>query len=291
MEFDTAPYKGSNFFGSISSRQVGQITIYNVKAQPHNAHHPKPISFNEKSTYIVVALQIEGVCHVSQDGRNITLQPGDFTILNTARAFDLKCPQQMEQYSLRLPWDRMRQDLISPEKITGTAIKGSSGIGAIASRFLRDFVENSSQLNETEVNSLTYSLIGILNTAALSRMGKEARETSESHDFQLQQIRLYIEENIKDQEISAEKVAVAHGITTRYLHKLFEIENTSFSRFIWDRRLEHCRRDIENPYMLGQFISEIAYSWGFNSSSHFSRLFKKRYNISPRTLRNTIKKT
>lgn len=291
MEFDTDPYKGDNFFGSITSRQVGQVTIYNVKAQPHNAHHPKPIAFSGENTYIVAALQIQGECHVFQGGRSVIMEPGDFTLLDTSQAFDLKCPKPMEHYTLRIPWDKMRQDLISPEKITGTAIRGSDGIGAIASGFLRSFVENSSKLNETEVNSLTYTLVGILNTAAFSHIGKQVRETSESHDFQLQQIRLYLEENLREQDLSAEKVAMAHGITTRYLHKLFEVENISFNRFIWDRRIEHCKRDLENPYMIGKSISDIAYSWGFNSSSHFSRLFKKQYSISPRALRKSVNKS
>jgi AraC-like DNA-binding protein len=184
-----------------------------------------------------------------------------------------------------MPWDEIHRDLISPQRITGLAIPGSEGIGCVASSFLKTFIQQAPNLSLPEVSSLTRSVIETLNVAALSYLDVSARESTDCRAFQLHQIRLYIEEHLRDSDLSIEKIAEAHGITERYMHKLFKAEGISASRLLWERRLDRCKRDIENPYFSGKSITEIAYSWGFSSSSHFSRVFKQRFQKSPKAFR------
>ncbi|MDZ4212618.1 MAG: helix-turn-helix domain-containing protein, partial [Methylotenera sp.] len=48
-------------------------------------------------------------------------------------------------------------------------------------------------------------------------------------------------------------------------------------------RLEKCRKEIlEYPY---EPLSVIAFKWGFNDMSHFSRAFKKRFGMRPTELK------
>lgn len=56
------------------------------------------------------------------------------------------------------------------------------------------------------------------------------------------------------------------------LHKLFRDEAETLGEYIWQARL-------------ARSITEIAFSWGFNISPHFSRVFKERYGLSPRGFR------
>ena len=55
---------------------------------------------------------------------------------------------------------------------------------------------------------------------------------------------------------------------------------------MWDRRLERSREALMAGN--GASISEIAFACGFNSSAHFSRAFKAKYEVSPRELRDTV---
>jgi len=52
-----------------------------------------------------------------------------------------------------------------------------------------------------------------------------------------------------------------------------------------DALLQQNREDLASAAQRKRSITEIAFSWGFNSSPHFSRLFKERYGISPRRYR------
>jgi AraC-like DNA-binding protein len=51
------------------------------------------------------------------------------------------------------------------------------------------------------------------------------------------------------------------------------------SDYIWGARLQHCRQELETH--AGKTITDVAFSWGFSSSSHFSRVFRKCFGVVP----------
>ena len=101
----------------------------------------------------------------------------------------------------------------------------------------------------------------------------------------LREIRLHIEDELSNPDLTPGNVARAHGISRRHLDKLFETEPHTVSQFIWERRLLHSRRALAEPQLAHLSITEVAYNWGFSSSSHFSRAFKARFGMTPRQAR------
>jgi AraC-like DNA-binding protein len=63
---------------------------------------------------------------------------------------------------------------------------------------------------------------------------------------------------------------------------LFSERGITVSDYIWRARLQHCRQELENYG--GKTITDVAFSWGFSSSSHFSRVFRKNFGVSPSTI-------
>ena len=66
---------------------------------------------------------------------------------------------------------------------------------------------------------------------------------------------------------------------------LFRLTGMSVSEWIWDRRLHRCHDLLTRPELHPLSLTEIAYRMGFNSSSHFSTAFRKKYGLSPSELR------
>jgi AraC-like DNA-binding protein len=97
-----------------------------------------------------------------------------------------------------------------------------------------------------------------------------------------QKIKDYIGTNLHDPDLCIDGIASAFNCSKRYLHMAFACEGTTIARYIWSVRLEKCRRDLESARR--GTVTDIAFSWGFNSSSHFSRLFKERYGVTPSRL-------
>jgi AraC-like DNA-binding protein len=85
--------------------------------------------------------------------------------------------------------------------------------------------------------------------------------------------------------LDAQTVAEAVGLSPRYINKLFEVEDTSLMRYIWNTRLEYCAKELADPVCSITRISDIAMKWGFNDMSHFSRAFRDSFDMSPRDWR------
>ncbi|MFD5065580.1 helix-turn-helix transcriptional regulator [Streptomyces sp. NPDC058394] len=98
----------------------------------------------------------------------------------------------------------------------------------------------------------------------------------------LERIRADVEENLMDPDMSPESIARAHHISVRYLHKLFQNDGTTVSAWIRQRRLGSCRRELSRSSNRRRSVAAVAQSWGFMSPSHFSRLFRQEYGMSPR---------
>jgi AraC-like DNA-binding protein len=46
--------------------------------------------------------------------------------------------------------------------------------------------------------------------------------------------------------------------------------------------LQNCRQELEAH--AGKTITDVAFSWGFSSSSHFSRVFRKYFGFVPSSI-------
>jgi AraC-like DNA-binding protein len=95
----------------------------------------------------------------------------------------------------------------------------------------------------------------------------------------------FIAANLNDPMLTLGGIAKAIGCSKRYLHKLFDDEAETLNTFIWHSRLERIRQDFADPSLRQHSITEIAFSRGFNSSTHFSRSFREVYGIAPSVYR------
>jgi len=89
----------------------------------------------------------------------------------------------------------------------------------------------------------------------------------------------FIREHLRDPDLCIDRISAALGCSKRYLHMLFSDRGMTVSDYIWKARLQHCRQELETQN--GKTITDVAFSWGFSSSSHFSRVFRKYFGIAP----------
>ena len=95
-------------------------------------------------------------------------------------------------------------------------------------------------------------------------------------------VKAYIEAQLADPELSVERIAHACNISVRGLHRLFaEDPAGSVSSYLWQRRLIRCAEVLRDPSQAHRSITDVCFSYGFSSSSHFSRLFKDRFGVPP----------
>jgi transcriptional regulator GlxA family with amidase domain len=101
-------------------------------------------------------------------------------------------------------------------------------------------------------------------------------------DERLIRIKAYIASHLAEPELSVEKIAHACRISLRGLHRYFAQDAAgSVSSYLWQQRLVRCAEMLRDPRHAHRSITDVCFSCGFSSSSHFSRLFKGRFGVPP----------
>jgi signal transduction histidine kinase/DNA-binding response OmpR family regulator/ligand-binding sensor domain-containing protein len=93
-----------------------------------------------------------------------------------------------------------------------------------------------------------------------------------------------IEEHLDDADFSVETFSKLVGMSRVSLYnKLNSLTNHSVQKFIFAIRLKRAAQLLKES---GMTVTEVAYSVGFKDPSHFSKLFKKQFGVSPKAYIN-----
>lgn len=282
---------GEGFFGHIADRPLGDVRLSEVSSTAHHVRRSSRMLSRADEDYMLLSLQMHGTGSVEQDGRQAILEPGDFALYDSTRQYDLKFDSDFSQLVLKTPRGMFLDRFAGSESATAVRIPGSTGMGRVASSFIREVAREAHTLLPYEIERVTHNAIDVMAAALGHTLLDQPVRQSSTKAAQLIRIKLFIDSNLADPTLSPEKIAGANGISTRYLNKLFEAEQVSVCRFIWDHRLKRIAQDLLDPAFASRSISEIALRWGFNNLSHFSRLFKDRFNLCARDYRAKHRKT
>ena len=88
-----------------------------------------------------------------------------------------------------------------------------------------------------------------------------------------------------DPDLTPERIAVALGCSRASLYRAFAKQGESVAAAIWQARLERAHRMLTSPEGIGLLVSDIATLSGFREMPTFTRMFKRRYGLTPSDVR------
>jgi AraC-like DNA-binding protein len=286
VELECHADQSNEFFGTLTNRALLNIQFSHVRAAAQKVVRTRSKIAQSNHDYYLLSLQTHGRGMVAQDGRTAILKPGDFALYDTTRPYDLTFTETFGQLVLRLPREIVSSRLSDAESLTALPIQGDRGAGRLVSGFIHQLHAQLDELDAESAWRLHASAVDLLATALASQIGTQQPGVRESHILFRRRIRAFIDRQHSDPDLSCELIAARHGISERYLRKLFEGSNESVSEWIWKRRLDQAKRDLVDPLRSHIAITSIGYEVGFKDPAHFSRAFKARFGMTPREFRS-----
>lgn len=154
----------------------------------------------------------------------------------------------------------------------------SDDVGRLAQALVRVALDERPG-RATHEAELAGTILSLLDQSLPGRAAPQA--TPLPAEMLRQRVKTYVRLHLRDPDLTIARIATALSCSKRYLHMCFADQGLSITEFIWTERLDQCRRELEQDIQSGRTLTEVAFSWGFNSSSHFSRLYKKRFGTPP----------
>jgi len=282
--WDVTPVGSSSFRMNIKSVPFGQMNLSRAslsQAQVTNTARPDGVSPDH--TYNIYMSNRRHTI-VTPD-RTVVLEPGDVTVSDSDSDVTITTKEPYTTIGLTVPANLLTTFISHPEKAVGVRFSSKSGFSKIVSSLLLTMWEYADTENFDAIGTDTANnLLALLATCC--RTGSVEPETHVAGIVaKREKIKQAIEHNLRSPDLCVGELAKQFGFSIRYIQRLFSEEDCTVSKYIRRKRLEGCKRQLGDPAWLNHSITDIAFNWGFNSSAHFSRVFKEEYGINAREYR------
>jgi AraC-like DNA-binding protein len=184
---------------------------------------------------------------------------------------------------IRIPQSVLNPRLLNLQILPMGTLTGRAAVNRIFSAFLRSIVADLEELTDEHIRPIEIALSEFVISSLAESSATSCFDVAGASNFN--RICQAIETQLGDGDLSLRQVADQQHVSARYIQKLFQQAGTSFSHYLRQRRLEHCRADLASTAHRALSISEICFRWGFNDAAHFSRSFRADYGQSPRNYR------
>ena len=285
VQLDCSSDLGSAFNGRVARAPLGEASCTEVSSQQQRVYRTRSRIARSHEDFFLIALGKHGVGGVAQDGRETVLRPGEFTIYDTTRPYELRFDDAFTQVILQVPRDMLLRRVPGTETLTAISFGSDRPLQKLAHDFVYRLCQSADEIQPEHAVRLSEQAVDLVAMALSERLGTQALPSTRRLAL-LHRLKAHVRTHLADSDLSISETATALGVSPRYVNDLLSEEGTSFQRFVLTERLAQCQRDLASPILAHRHVSEIAFAWGFNDVSHFGRVFRERYGLSPRDFRN-----
>ena len=272
----TEPLGATTLDGAMTFGAIGRLQIGHITASRHRVGLTPELARAERHPVAKVIVQTVGETVYEQRGDRVTLSPGDGLVYDVSQPHAITSIETTEHFVVTVPHDLVVGRGIRLDRLSVQRFSARSGVGRLAADLIHSTFGELATISPVCEDDLAASLLSLMFLSL-------PNETAHASEALRHRIEGYIRDRIRDPELSIEKIASALRCSKRYLHMAFAACDRSIADHIWTTRLDGCRGDLAR--CADRTISEIAFAWGFSSSAHFSRAFRKRFGVTPSEFR------
>jgi AraC-like DNA-binding protein len=275
----------ATFFAHVKQHDFAGAGIVETVCDPCMGQRTRGQVRHDDELYVGVQLTTAGRERFKIGDSGVEVVSGDVVVWTTDQAVEFEVLERLHKVTLMIPWSVMRERL--PERKqppTGGKIESRTGVGSLLAVHLLALSNEIATLDESVQGSVSRSTLELLGIAL---SGQQVSATFDASAATLRRVQDFVLQHLHEEDLTPTRIAEANHISLRYLHMLFQRSDMTVSGWVLDRRLGACKQALTDPAYNRQRISEIAFRWGFNSTSHFCRAFKEKYGAAPGDVRRT----
>jgi AraC-like DNA-binding protein len=286
VPLECAPHDRTSFHGVLQAGAVGPLALSRLDVAAHTIRRTRSLAAQTNGDRYKLSLLLGGQALVVQDGREAALRPGDFALYDCSRPYTIESRAGFRMLVCMLPRTVLGLEPERVARMTATRIAGDDGIAWALAPFLERLADLAIRAELPQAHhGVVESVVDLVESLCTSAIGGVTAHPFPSRAELLLRARAYAQAHLADPSLAPGDVAAAVHVSKRYLHKLFEGDDSTVSGWIRQRRLDGCSRDLADSACRNETVGSIGMRWGLTNPAHLSRLFREAYGVSPSEFR------
>lgn len=257
--------------GWLVDNLIASVVTFSHQTFSHHSRHA------QDSNYLSLQIYMSGGAAGILADRSWEMKPGDVHIFDYSREFH-SVAQNSVVAGLTIPHEALGYD---PGKHPAyLKFSANSSVG----RFLADayfaFQSRLPRLQQNEAAVLAASLCGLLRGIVCSDIQDVSSEVRKSREERRMAMRSYLDRNLSNPDLGIKQLLDTFGVSRPSIYRGFA-DVGGVEAYITRRRLDRAFYQLLSASPTQARVSEIAHRLGFRDSSHFGRLFRQQFGITP----------
>nr|WP_281369824.1 AraC family transcriptional regulator [Paraburkholderia humisilvae] len=269
--FDSSGGRSTKYTARAGGTEIAKVDSMWQTVSPFTHAH----RWNDEHVYVKIVTG--GTYSIKHRGEVMSLRPGEIAVLDPLSGFDESVRESARQSLLYVQRSALRERGL-PDRFPLIYRPDLESPDVCA---LREFVvyltSQIGNVSDAVLERLGNYCLDLMHALFDGRGRPAPRHTSSTTALRATQV---IARRIDDPDLSVASIATELNMSIRTLTRALRANGMSAMRYAWSLRLEHAAQLLASEPE--RAVLEIAYRCGFRDPSHFSREFKKRYDMTPR---------
>ncbi|MGY2075057.1 helix-turn-helix domain-containing protein [Blastococcus sp. SYSU DS0828] len=252
--------------------RIGDLALVDCRCGPCSGHRGRSQMAATDEDAVGVLFVRAGEEHVEVGGERSVLRPGSALVWRSDEPVRFRVPGRLHKWTLLVPRSRFAADVEGGRVLEPAAADLLAGL-------LGSTLRTAGALDPRLAVPVADAAVGLLAEALPGRVTAEPPP-----DAAWLRITAYVRANLRDPDLTPERMAGAGYVSLRALYVLFAERGETPARYVRRRRLEAARRELQRRGT-GVSVAEVAHGWGFRDSATFSRGFRAAYGLTPDDVR------
>ncbi|SCX36109.1 helix-turn-helix domain-containing protein [Agrobacterium rosae] len=271
----------ADFDASISGNNLGDVTFCEMIAPTHTFIRSEKLVRAKPDEDFVLVYVASGENGFEQQGRAMVGGPGSIVLLDAARSF-VHDFRSSTIFTVKIPRRRLLSRFPLAERITAVDINPRASSALLPTLIKEGQSASGDQRSERAQQRFSSIFLDAI-ALSLQYLSDDLHlEGSNRRDDVYRKATDFIQENCGDCELDVKTVADAVFVSPRTLSRIFAARGESVMQYVWARRLEKTYQMLTMGH--ARNVTDAAFDAGFCDLSHFTKVFKKKFGVSPRTI-------
>ena len=265
---------------------VGPVNFSSARSTPTMLRRTPALARQDHDPKVFLAVQVSGTSMFAQGDNQAVLRAGDMAVYESTRPYTVLNTNHTELHYFQVPRSALSLADATIDAVAGLRIgPDNNPLAAVVAHYF-DTLGSTDVLDHPRaaeaIAGPSIDLIRALLTTHVADAQLAAAPMQGSLALRVQE---YVRAHLADRDLSAATIAAAHHVSVRHLYAELERAGVGLQDTIRSLRLQECRRALRDPASAHLTVSSIGARWGFVDASHFGRVFRDAYGMTPREWR------